>query len=123
MGQRTVKSDPRLLGVWRSDRRRTFKHFKPKANCPPSSLRKLKSIFGKLVVKWERGVFHAELDGYCAATSYVVLASDAVSVVIRSMDTLIGEERIQHIHFEGDYYWIALRSGRICEFFRRVQPE
>ena len=123
MAPHSAKSDPRLLGIWRSDRRRTFKHFKPKAKCPPSSFRKFKALFGELVVKWDRGVVHIELDDYRSATPYVVLASDAVSVVVRSKDPLSGEERIQQIHFEGDCYWVALPGGRLCEFFRRVQPE
>jgi hypothetical protein len=123
LARNSAKSDPRLLGTWRSDRRRTFKHFKPKANCPPRSIRKLKALFGKLVVKWDRGLFHTELDGHCTSTPYVVLGSDSVSVVIRSKHSLFGEERLQHIHFEGDCYWIALPGGQLCEFFRRVQPE
>lgn len=118
-----MKTDRRLLGTWRSDRRRTFRHFKPKAGCPPKSLRKLKALFGKLVVKWGRGVCYTELVGHRESTRYDVVASDTASVVVRLRDELSGEDRLHHIHFDGDYYWVALSGGSICEFFRRVPLE
>ncbi|QEL16930.1 hypothetical protein [Limnoglobus roseus] len=116
------KVDPRLLGTWRSDRRRTFRHFKPKAGCSPRSLRLFKGLFGKLVIRWDRRTCHTDLDGFCQAVRYEVVASDAVSVVVRLREGLTGEERLQHIHFDGDHYWVALGGGSLCEFFRRVPP-
>lgn len=118
-----AKSDRRLLGTWQSDRRRTFRHFKPKAGCSPHSLRKFKAMFGKLVVQWDRGVYHTELDGHRSSARYEVVASDAESVVVRSRDELSGEDRLQHIHFDEDSYWVALAGGSICEFFRRVPSD
>ncbi len=120
MGHSVPKYDRRLLGTWRSDRRRTFRHFKPKRGCTPQSLRQLKALFGKLVIRWGRGKYHTELDGYRESTTYEMVASDSVSVVIRYRDGLGGEDQLRQIHFDGDYYWLALGGG-LCEYFRRVK--
>ena len=120
MGQRAPKYDSRLIGTWQSDRRRTFMHFKPKWGCPPQNLRKLKAMFGKLVIRWGRGRCHTELDGYCDSDTYEVIARDTSSVVIRYRDGITEMDRIQHIHFEENDYWIAV-SGRLIEWFRRVE--
>lgn len=122
MGSRAAKIDPRLLGTWRSDRRRTLRHFKPKPGCPPQSLRRFKALFGKLVVEWGRGGCRTELDGYGKSVLYEVVATDATSVVVRSRDERTGQHCLQHIHFDGDYYWVAIGNGSLCEFFRRVPP-
>lgn len=112
--------DHRLLGKRRSDRRRTFKHFRPKPGCSPASLKKFKAIFGKLVIRWGRGKSYSELDGRRSVTAYEIIASDSESVVIRYHDTLAGDDRLRQIHFDGDDYWIALCGG-LCEYFRRVR--
>src|SRR5262249_15094613 len=83
VGKPVPKYDGLLIGPWRSDRRRTFRHFKPKPGCPPRSLRKLKSIFGKLVIRWGRGRHHTEMDGHHESAAYEVVARDASSVVVR----------------------------------------
>jgi hypothetical protein len=112
--------DRRLLGTWKSDRRRTFRHFRPKAGCSPASFRKFRALFGKLVIRWGHGKSYAELDGHRSVTAYEVVASDSRSVVIRYFDSLAGEDRLRQIHFDGEYYWIALGGG-LCEYFRRMQ--
>jgi hypothetical protein len=116
--------DPRLIGRWKSDRRMTFRNFRPKPRCSPASLRKLKGLFGKLVVRWGRTKVFTDLDGYRDSQPYEVVARDAMSVVVRTYDPLAREDRLLHIHFGDGYYWIApaISGGRMCEFFRRV-PE
>ena len=111
--------DRRLIGSWKSDRRRTFKHYRPKAGCSAASLRKFKALFGKLVIRWGRTKSYSELDGHQSVAAYEVVASDADSVVIRYHDTLAGEDRLRQIHFVDDYYWITVGGG-LCEWFRRV---
>jgi len=120
---RVTKSDSRLLGAWRSDRRRTFRYFKPKVNCPARSLRKFRAL---LASSSSGGITTSTIPNWTDTkqhTRYDVLGSDAVSVVIRSRNELVGEDRLQQIHFDGDWYWVALPGGSICEFFRRVPPE
>ncbi len=114
-------TDPRLLGTWRSDRLRTFRHFRPKPRCRPVMLRKLKALFGRLTVTWEADAFHTELDGFAGSYPYEVLASDATSVVIAAADAISGERQLRHIHFEGEFYWLPV-GGHMTEWFRRVPP-
>ena len=115
MGKSAPKVDRRLLGTWKSDRRRTFTHYKPKRGCPPSVLRWLKGMFGKLVVRWTRRKSWTDLNGYQESCRYEVVATDSETVVIRYQNGVL-----EHIHFDGDFYWIACRGGGMCEFFRRV---
>jgi hypothetical protein len=111
-------TDTRLLGTWQSDRRRTFRHFRPQPRCRPSSLRKLKSLFGKLIVRWADGTFECELDGILTAGVYRVVAKDATSVVVRCSDD--SGTSLCHIHFDDCWYWLPV-SGSMIEWFRRVE--
>ena len=120
MSKPPAKYDRRLIGSWKSDRRRTFEHFKPNATASPKSIRKLKSMFGKLIVRYTRRRCHSEYDGTpLDPFHYEVVAADDESVVVRFWDTIFDREMLQQIHFEGDYYWIA-KWGRV-EWFRRVK--
>ncbi len=114
--------DRRLIGIWKSDRRKTFMHYKPKSTLSPSKLRRFKALFGKFVVRWGRGKIYTELDGWKDSGPYEIVASDAESVVVRTHDAIFDRPVLHQIHFEGDHYWIALDGG-FCEWFRRVKPE
>jgi hypothetical protein len=110
------KIDRRLLGTWKSDRRRTFEHYKSGPKSTPQTLRKFRSIFGKLTVRWTGRRSYGELAGSRFSTSYEVVASDETSVVVRFADSKV----LSHIHFEGDYYWVAC-YGMLCEYFKRIK--
>ena len=86
-------------------------------------MRKLKAIFGKLVIRYTRRKYYIEFDDYRESGTYDVVAVDSKSVVIRYRDEFSGEPQLQHIHFDGDFYWIAHPSGSLCEFFRKVADE
>lgn len=111
--------DRRLVGIWRSDRRRTFRDFFPRRGVSEESIRKLKSLFGKLEVRYGYKVMHSSYDGVEEQTAYELLASDSSSVVIRYYSELFNEHCIRQIHFEDEYMWMAI-SGGLCEFFRRI---
>lgn len=113
------KWDKRLLGTWKSDRRRTFQHWKPKPNCPPSKTRKFKAIFGRLTVRWERGKLHSAFEEPLDVQTYRVVASDDYSVVIQ-LDCSVFGERLVQIHFEGDDYYY-LDAWGFLEYFKRVE--
>lgn len=120
MSRPQPESDSRLLGTWQSDRRRTFRHWKPTPRCRPVALRRLKEMFGKLVVRWTRTRCYAELDEYRSFERYEVVARDSRSVVVRMWDELYQEDQLQQIHFVDDeYYWIAVSTG-LNEYFRRI---
>ena len=120
--KRRTPFDPakRLLGTWKSDRRRTFRHFKPNARATAAKVQRLKAVFGKLVMRWERGAVHSDYDGACNSHQYEVVATDEWSVIVRIIGAAENDDVLKQIHFEGEYYWIAL-SGHLCEWFKRVK--
>jgi hypothetical protein len=116
----TPKFDRRLLGTWKSDRRKTFERYCPMPGTRPEVVRKLKSLFGKLVVRWGRKRVYSELDGHRNSQNYEIIAADSESVVVRYFCDVFKEDRLQQIHFEGEYYWIGL-GGHLCEYFRKIK--
>jgi hypothetical protein len=118
MATRKPKTDKRLLGTWKSDRRRTFKDFVPPRRLRGRKLNRFKTIFGKLTVRYTRHKVHSDYEGSLQSVDYELLGSDADSVVIMVSGQVPADSKIQHIHFEGKYYWISLEGLR--EYFRRV---
>ena len=130
--------DRRLLGTWKSDCRKTLRHFVPSPNATRTSQRRLKSIFGKLVVRYAKHRFFAEYDGSVDSTRYEVVTTDASSVVIRvfrndsevnpygqlgrrlMLDLFPNKEELVQIHFEEKWYWIWTYGHFLREYFRRV---
>jgi len=119
MSKPPPKYDRRLIGTWKSDRRRTFRNWKWSSTATPKRIRFLKSLFGKLIIRWTRTRYYAELDGYRSVEKYDVVARDDDSVVIRARDWT-GEQKLTQIHFEGeDWYWVP--AGVFQEWFRRIK--
>jgi hypothetical protein len=124
--------DRRLVGTWKSDRRRTFKNFYFKPGADLKAIRKLKSIFGKLVIRWGYRKIVSELDGSVWEDEYEVVAKDASSVVVRVRQTdpqwekipqteLLPREYLKQIHFDGEHFWIGTPFGHLSEYFKRVK--
>lgn len=113
-------TEPRLLGNWQSDRRRTLRHWKPLPTCPPASHSKFRAIFGKLIIHWTPNRYRMERDDFRRSGAYTVIARDAGSVVIE-VEGWFDERELVQIHFEDDRYWVALQWPFI-EWFRRVPP-
>lgn len=120
MPARVRKTDKRLLGTWKSDGRRTVAEWRFAKRLTPERRRKFLAIFGRLRLTYTRRRIHGALGEYRFTHPYEVLAADSDTVAIRYRDEAgTSEWRIQHIHFEGDHYWIAL--GRNREWFRRPE--
>jgi hypothetical protein len=110
------KVDRRLLGVWKSDRARTFRNYKPGPKSTPEGTRRFKAIFGKLRVRWTRKYVATEYEGARLRTPYTVVASDELSVVV-----LLENSQLRQITFEGrNHYWLGVQ-GMLCEHFKRVK--
>ena len=112
--------DARLIGTWRSDARKTFREIAARRDIPASKKSKLRRLFGKLKLRYTRTRCHARLGNFVMVTRYTVVAKDSFSVAVVSANSIAGKQ-ISHIHFEGDYYWICLGSGRMREFFKRIK--
>jgi hypothetical protein len=138
MTRQRVLVDRRLLGTWKSDRRKTFRHhiFPPKAKL--ASVRLIKAMFGKLVIRYGKRQFYTEFEGSEDWTRYEVVASDDASVVIRVFDEdldpkrhgtetvrirrlLFPKEKLVQIHFERKWYWVWTWGELYREYFRRVE--
>jgi len=113
--------EPRLIGIWKSDRRRTFQQWKPQQHSTPQSLRKFKAMFGKLTLHYRPRTFISTYDGHQERQRYEVVARDSVSVVIRHFDKLADEPRLSQICFEGDDSYVLLTQWGFLEWFRRVK--
>jgi len=117
MAKHITKTDRRLLGAWRSDRRRTLKDWVWRPRASAAHRKRIADMFGHLLIRYTRQRMHIEFKGESSSQSYDVLGSDADSVAIAHGSSL--GQSIQHIHFaKVDRYWIAI--GRQREWFRRV---
>ncbi len=112
--------DLRLIGTWRSDARKTSREIAARRDIPASKKSKLRRLFGKLELRYRRTRCHARLGDVVTVTRYTVVAKDSFSVAVVSVNPIAGKQ-ISQIHFEGDYYWICLGSGRVREFFKRIK--
>lgn len=116
----------RLLGTWRSDRRTTFRHLRARVGSTPAQVRRFKSLFGRMEVRWTRSRVYSRMSSGDADWNwqpYEVIASDSSSVVVRTPDVTPGEEwRLFQIVFDGDLYWVTAWPG-LPEAFRRVEPK
>jgi hypothetical protein len=138
--------EPRLWGTWKSDRRKTFEYAVfPRAT--PASLRKLRSLFGKLVVTWTKTTYSSffDVDRFMGhpndrtpdAREYSVVARDPGRAVVCLGRRLPNPKRkpdsfqlemlaeldkvcsLKTIEFDEDRgYRISL--GTYFEYFRRV---
>lgn len=118
-----AKIDKRLLGTWKSDRKRTFQgHPWPKSTTAEQN-RRFRALFGKLVVRWTPTRCLSEMDDFRGSCRYTVLGSDEQSVAVYRECTpaFPSNENICHIHFDGDeYYYVHIAGTRLIEYFRRV---
>ncbi|MGH9462711.1 MAG: hypothetical protein ACRD1X_15965 [Vicinamibacteria bacterium] len=120
--------DERLLGVWRSDKRRTLRELRQFKGVAEKQIKPLRDrIFGRLIHGWERRYFKKFMDGDPLGNNqYSVLAKNDKSVAVMiEPDPDVPEEkdRILHIRFEGeDLYWFPVFFGSLKrEWFRRVK--
>ena len=83
-------------------------------------MKRFKSLFGKLVIRWGKGFVYTEYNGSKYKDAYEIVAKDSVSVVVRAFSEVLNEERLTQIFFEKDHYWFWTPWG-MREYFRRVR--
>jgi hypothetical protein len=121
--------DQRLLGDWRSDKRRTLREFRQIKGVPEKHIKLLnKMIFGRLVQSWGRRIYTSYMDGDLSTRRrYSVLAKDETSVALwieaDRNSWLEEKDHILHLHFEGaNLYWFPVFEGSFKrEWFRRIE--
>jgi hypothetical protein len=113
--------DRRLIGAWKSDKQRTLDYMTKNHKLTNKQKVLYRKIFGKLELRYTTTKIYSNFKGKRAANPYRVLASDAHSVAITSLD-MFGNDRITHLHFDGNHYWITLGIGPKREYFKRMTP-
>ena len=118
MTKRAKKIDRRLLGAWRSDKKLTLAEWVFPKTASPKGRQVMRSLFGKLTMRYTATHVFTELDGDRTSCRYKILAIDEESVaILRLIED--GRSEIQHVHFaDRNVHWVS--SGRNREFFRRV---
>lgn len=114
MRKKPTKLDRRLLGTWRSDRRKTMSEWVWPRTMKLDRRKWFAGLFGHLHVHYMPQSFVWTLKEHRERVPYEVLASDEHSVAILSGG------QIRQINFEGNHYWISL--GRNREWFKRIKP-
>jgi hypothetical protein len=126
----------KLLGVWRSDKRKTLQTLHRYHCLPEAKKRKLGALFGKLQLRYTGKYLYCKLGDFEYKERYDVVAEDEESIVVRIYSDGIKNRiddysvkcvpelftpRLQQIHFRRHrgrrYYWIGL--GKYCEWFQR----
>ena len=117
-GALTVR-DRRLLGTWKSDGPRTARDIEARSDLDPRHKQTLIGMFGQLELRYTPTRCYASLGETVTVSRYTVVGRNSDEVLVVSHDeTGTRGDGLQHIHFEGDRYWISL--GPFREFFRRV---
>src|SRR5437879_1436955 len=116
-----------LIGVWKSDRRRTLENCHWYHTLAGTKKRRFANLFGHLQLRYTRTSVYHTLRGFRFRGRYDVVAEDADSIVIRvhsenlkrQIEKAVGtgfeqffQPRLQHItfcHHRGrHYYWVGL---------------
>ena len=112
--------DTRLLGRWKSDSERTSAELATRTDIPAANRLVLAGLFGNLELRYTRWHVCSTFHGVTERKRCRIAAWDASSVVVVYHDSIAGKT-IQHVHFDKESYWIALGSGGVREFFRRIR--
>jgi len=75
--KRNNKQDKRLIGRWRSDRRRTVGEWVYARRATEKRRKRVADIFGHLTLRFTRRRVYSEFKGSCDVQEYKVLASDS----------------------------------------------
>lgn len=114
-----IDARKRLLGTWRSDRKRTLAqwHF---YTANPKHLKMLRAMFGKLVLRYTPTRCYIEFEGNKTVGKYEVVWSDQSSVFLKNKNDQVDERPYQIVFDSEDCYYLLAGRANI-EFFRRVK--
>lgn len=122
--------DKRLIGTWRSNKRRTVQEIRARRDIRAGKGRtNLEKLFGRMTVRYTRSRYYIHLNGVSWSETFRVVAKNSESVVVvGGKSSITGEDYISHIHFEElaghpeqpMSYWLVCEGFR--EYFRRVLP-
>ena len=112
--------DPRLDGVWVSDRATTVAYNRTVS--PNMDWEKYSQLFGHLRITNDAITSTSDLKGSIDRRPLRLVRKDADTVTATSWDDLDKKDRLVTIHFvDADTYWIPIRDSDHREYFRRVK--
>jgi hypothetical protein len=112
--------DKRLLGVWKSNRKRTVSEWRFNSALSPKKRQQFLKIFGRLIITYTPRFRTWKMDEYRNRHQYTVLGKDWHSVAIKYVFPVTAEDLIEYIVFEGeDSYYVIMGKNR--EWFKRVK--
>jgi hypothetical protein len=87
-------------------------------------VRRLKNLFGHMIVTWGRTRVDVRLRDDHWIDPYEFIARDDASVVIRVRSPINDRPTLIQIHFEeDDRYWLIGPLGYLREYFRRIPSD
>ena len=112
--------DKRLLGRWKSDKRKSLRELRARGDVTPEFLEFFARVSGKLTIHYRAKTKVVSGMGEPARSRYEVVGSDDDSVVLRSYNDFTQSHELSHIFFDGDdAYWVPI--GKYREWFRRIE--
>jgi hypothetical protein len=114
--------DSRLVGVWRSDAKRTGRELAARRDIPARNKRGLRRLFWKACASLYAHTMLRNPEWTQESTVYRVVAKNSSSVAIVSYEPMLNAEVISHLHFDGSHMWMTVGTGLFREFFMRVRP-
>lgn len=112
------RTEPRLLGTWRSDKERTVRFWRYTEEFDAARRKDFERLLGKLTRRFTETHAYGEFEGDTWSDEYWVVDSDARSVVVAYRDD--SAYSLQQIFFEKDSIYLV--AGYNLEFFRRAHP-
>ena len=113
-------TDKRLLGKWKSDKRKSLRELRARADVTPEFLALFRNTAGKLTFDYRPKTMVVSGIGDTTKGRYEVVAADDESVVLQGYHDLLQSNVLTHIFFDGnDSYWVPM--GKYREWFRRVK--
>lgn len=116
---RSLKTDRRLLGTWRSDKEKTTALWKYTKEISNEDRQKFEAIFGKLTWRITSRRWEAEFEDQKWGGPYSVIAADKRSVVVSHPGEPGEHAELKQYFFEEGYMYVV--AGYSLEFFKRVE--
>ena len=108
----------RLLGIWRSDKRRTLSQWLFKKGVSAKNRAIISGIFGKMTWRFTKKSLYARSGNRSCTFSYSLLWADEWSVVLR----VVGVEwdKCYHLRFDNRHFYIPVTHNN-SEYFRKLK--
>ena len=109
----------RLIGEWRSDRKRTIEAWRGYPPGSPKFQKILRRDLGKLSLRYTKSRCFSDFEGMRSSERYRVVWTGKDSLFVVSCSG--PQEAGQHIHFSSPtQYWVHV--GKYWEYFTKVTP-